>query len=103
SGSLTGKRLRMVEDGFLVGLMAKRILEGFGAVVAGPYGRLADALMAARGERFDGAVLDFNLAGETAEPLADLLLVRGVPFCFLTATSVKALNHAMTNSRFVSG
>src|SRR5207247_5516259 len=84
SGSLAGKRLLMVEDEFLVGLMAKRILEGFGAVVAGPYGRLADALVAAKGERFDGAVLDFNLAGETAEPLADLLLARGVPFTFLT-------------------
>src|SRR5262249_19044855 len=59
SGSLAGKRLLMVEDEFLVGLMAKRIMEGFGAVVAGPYGRLADAITAAKGERFDGAVLDF--------------------------------------------
>ena len=58
SGSLAGKRLLMVEDEFLVGLMAKRILEGFGAVVAGPYGRLADALMAAKADPFDGAVLE---------------------------------------------
>jgi PAS domain S-box-containing protein len=97
SGSLAGKSLLMVEDEFLVGLMAKRILEGFGAVVAGPYGRLADALMAAKGERFDGAVLDFNLAGETAEPLADLLLARGVPFCFLTGYHRDSIDRRYAN------
>jgi len=97
SGSLAGRRLLMVEDEFLVGLMAKRILEGFGAVVAGPYGRLADALMAAKGERFDGAVIDFNLAGETAEPLADLLLARGVPFCFLTGYHRDSIDRRYAN------
>jgi len=97
AGSLAGKRLLMVEDEFLVGLMAKRILEGFGAVVAGPYGRLADALTAAKGERFDGAVLDFNLAGETAEPLADLLLARGVPFTFLTGYHRDSIDRRFAN------
>jgi PAS domain S-box-containing protein len=97
SGSLSGKRLLMVEDEFLVGLMAKRILEGFGAVVAGPYGRLADAIVAAKGEIFDGAVLDFNLAGETAEPLADLLLARGVPFAFLTGYHRDSIDRRYAN------
>ena len=97
SGSLAGKRLLMVEDEFLVGLMAKRILEGFGAVVAGPYGRLADALEAAKGERFDGAVLDFNLAGETAEPLADLLQAHGVPFTFLTGYHRDSIDRRYAN------
>jgi PAS domain S-box-containing protein len=95
--SLSGKRLLMAEDEFLVGLMAKRILEGFGAVVAGPYGRLADALVAAKSERFDGAVLDFNLAGEIAEPLADLLLARGVPFCFLTGYHRDSIDRRYAN------
>jgi len=97
ASSLLGKRLLMVEDEFLVGLMAKRILEGFGAVVAGPYGRLADALMAAKGERFDGAVLDFNLACETAEPLADLLLAHGVPFTFLTGYHRDSIDRRFAN------
>jgi PAS domain S-box-containing protein len=97
ANSLSGKRLMMVEDEFLVGLMAKRILEGFGAVVAGPYGRLADALTAAKEGRFDGAVLDFNLAGETAEPLADLLLARGVPFAFLTGYHRDSIDRRYAN------
>ena len=73
----------MVEDEFRVGMMAKKILEHLGAHVSGPYARLADGLAAARDGHFDGALLDFNLAGELADPLADLLSARGVPFAFL--------------------
>ncbi|MBS0537663.1 MAG: response regulator [Proteobacteria bacterium] len=82
--SLAGKHLLMVEDEFLVGMMAKKILERLGARVSGPYARLADGLAVARNGSFDGALLDFNLGGELAEPLADLLISRGVPFAFLT-------------------
>jgi CheY-like chemotaxis protein len=74
----------MVEDEFLVGMMAKKLLESLGAVVIGPYARLTDGIAAAKAERFDGALLDFNLAGELAEPLADFLIAHGVPFIFLT-------------------
>jgi two-component sensor histidine kinase len=81
---LAGKRLLMVEDEFLVGMMAKRLLESMGAAVLGPYVSLADGLAAAKREHFDGALLDFNLAGEQASPLADQLLARGIPFAFLT-------------------
>jgi PAS domain S-box-containing protein len=97
AGSLAGKRLLMVEDEFLIGLMAKRIMESLGAIVAGPYGRLADALAAAKNDGFDGAVLDFNLAGETAEPLADLLLARGVPFAFLTGYHRDSIDRRYAN------
>ena len=48
SRSLAGKRLLMVEDEFLVGMMAKKLLESFGATVLGPYARLADGLAAAQ-------------------------------------------------------
>lgn len=82
--SLAGKRLLMVEDEYLVGMMAKKLLESLGATVLGPYARLGDGLDAARRERFDGALLDFNLAGELAEPLADYLIAHGIPFVFLT-------------------
>jgi len=81
---LAGVRLMVVEDEMLVGMLLKRTLEGFGAVVVGPYARLADGLAAARSERFDGAVLDLNLAGELANPIADQLLAHSVPFLFLT-------------------
>ena len=33
----------------------------------------------------DAVVLDVNLGGETAHPVADLFVARGVPFLFTTA------------------
>ncbi|WP_422010179.1 HWE histidine kinase domain-containing protein [Reyranella sp.] len=95
--SLTGRRLLMVEDEVLVGMMAKRIVEDLGATVLGPYGGLADGLAAARSERFDGALLDFNLAGEFADPLADLLIARGVPFVFITGYQRDSIDRRYAN------
>ncbi|MBN9089448.1 MAG: response regulator [Reyranella sp.] len=94
---LSGKRLLMVEDEFLVGMMAKKLLESLGAIVIGPYARLADGLAAAKVERFDGALLDFNLAGELAEPLADFLTAHGVPFVFLTGYQRDSIDRRYAN------
>jgi PAS domain S-box-containing protein len=95
--SLAGRRLLMVEDEVLVGMMAKRILEDLGATVLGPYGGLADGMAAARSEHFDGALLDFNLAGELADPLADLLIARGVPFIFITGYQRDSIDRRYAN------
>ena len=95
--SLAGKHLLMVEDEFLVGMMAKKILEHLGAQVSGPYARLADGMSAAKSGSFDGALLDFNLAGELAEPLADLLISRGVPFAFLTGYQRDSIDRRYAN------
>ncbi len=94
---LSGRRLLMVEDEFLVGMMAKQQLESLGATVIGPYARLADGLAAAKAERFDGALLDFNLAGELAEPLADFLIALGVPFVFLTGYQRDSIDRRYAN------
>lgn len=95
--SLAGRRLLMVEDEVLVGMMAKRILEDLGATVLGPYGGLADGMAAAHSEHFDGALLDFNLAGELADPLADLLIARGVPFIFITGYQRDSIDRRYAN------
>jgi PAS domain S-box-containing protein len=95
--SLIGKRLLMVEDEFLVGMMAKRLLEEMGAAIVGPYASLAEGLAAAKSERFDGALLDFNLAGEHADPLADYLTAQSVPFVFLTGYQRDSIDHRYAN------
>ena len=95
--SLAGMRLMVVEDELLVSMLLQDILTDLGAEVAGPYGRLADALVAAKGERFDGAILDLNLAGQQAEPLADLLLARGVPFVFITGYQRDSIDRRYAN------
>ena len=63
----------------------------------GPYARLADGIAAAKTERFDGALLDFNLAGELAEPLADFLIAHGVPFVFLTGYQRDSIDRRYAN------
>ena len=89
---LAGKRILVVEDEFLVAMLVGRILGSLGASTVGPYGRLADALAAVQTEPFDGAVLDLNLHGESAEPLADQLNAQGKPFLFITGYQREGLD-----------
>lgn len=96
-GSLAGKRLLMVEDEFLVGMMVKKNLEGLGATVIGPFGRLADGIAAAKADGLDGALLDFNLGGKLADPLADLLIARGIPFVFITGYQRDSIDRRYAN------
>jgi DNA-binding response OmpR family regulator len=82
--SLSGLRILVVEDEFLLALSLEEELRRAGAEIAGPYNSLAAALEAARRETFDIATLDVNLAGEMVYPLADLLLAQGKTFLFLS-------------------
>ncbi|MBI3199463.1 MAG: response regulator [Rhodospirillales bacterium] len=95
--SLADKRLLVVEDELLVSMLVRRMLDELGAVVVATCGRLVDAMAAAKAERFDGAILDLNLAGEPADPLADLLLARGVPFVFITGYQRDSLDRRYAN------
>jgi CheY-like chemotaxis protein len=74
-----------VEDEYF---LAQDIVQGLraeGADVVGPVGAVCDALdLIDATERIDAAVLDLNLRGELAYPVADALTERGVPFVFAT-------------------
>jgi hypothetical protein len=63
--------------------------------VAGPYGRLADAL--GKGKAAPTVIPDLTLAGESAEPLADLLLAHGVPFVFITGYQRESIDRRYAN------
>jgi len=81
---LSGKRILVVEDEFLVAAMLCDFLEDAGAVTLGPVGRVADGLEAIAGGGFDLAVLDWNLCGESSLPLAEALTAAGMPFVIAT-------------------
>ncbi len=83
---LAGKRILVVEDEFLIALDIERILEAAKAEHIS-VGRNRDALLALQGDRFDLAILDYKLNGDTSDPVADRLVELGVPFIFLTGTS----------------
>jgi PAS domain S-box-containing protein len=94
---LAGKRILLVEDEFLVRLLIERIVVALGATVVGPFGRLADGLAAARREELDCAILDLNLGGESATPLADILAARGLPFLFVTGYQRDSIDRRYAN------
>jgi len=65
-------------------MMMEDLLTELGIDVVGPFGTVADAMIAAQSEPFDVAILDVNLDGGTVYPLAQLLAERDVPFAFVT-------------------
>jgi DNA-binding response OmpR family regulator len=82
---LKDKTVLVVEDDYFIAMELCRNLETAGAEVIGPVGRVGDALAKiARSDRIDGALLDLNLHGAMAFPVADKLCERGVPFMFTT-------------------
>ncbi|MFT8242817.1 response regulator [Roseomonas sp. BN140053] len=77
---LEGRLVLVVEDETLVAMLVEDTLLDAGARVLGPVATVAAALALVEKEVPDVAVLDLNLAGETSEPLADVLTKLGVPF-----------------------
>ena len=89
---LTGKRILLVEDEVLIAEMVVDMLEGLGATVIGPATSLETGLSLAGSEDIDAAVLDVNLRGKRIDPIADLLIARGVPVVFATGYGKAAGN-----------
>lgn len=85
-GLLAGRRLLVVEDEWLIAGQLRRTLERAGAVVLGPALSIEQALALLADEPpLDGALLDLNLRGELATPVARHLAERDVPFLLVTA------------------
>jgi DNA-binding response OmpR family regulator len=85
---LGGKRVLVAEDEAIVAMLVEDELLEAGAEVVGPAGSVSDALRlieaAARDGGLSAAVLEINLEGEAAKPVADTLAALGVPFLFAT-------------------
>jgi len=82
---LAGCHILLVEDEYMLADEMNGELVDQGAVVVGPVGTLDQALALVRNApRVDGAVLDLNLGGEPAFPVADLLIERRIPMIFTT-------------------
>ncbi|GLH78227.1 response regulator [Bradyrhizobium sp. SSBR45G] len=82
---LRDRHILIIEDEYMLADELRCELGEAGATVLGPVGTVADALVLIEREGLiEGAVLDVNLRGEMAFPVADLLIERGVPFVFTT-------------------
>jgi CheY-like chemotaxis protein len=81
---VAGLRLLVVEDEMLIAMTIEDVLTDLGCIVVGPAGSVAKALEILKHQDVDGAILDLNLKGEQALPVAEALHKRGTPFFFLT-------------------
>ncbi len=86
------KRILLVEDEGLVGMMMRDMLADLGYAVVGPYCSIAEANGALDTERYDCAVLDLNLRGDMVYPVVDLLAKRGTPIVFVTGYGPESMD-----------
>ncbi len=82
--TLSGKRILVVEDEYLVAGFIEDALNELGAVVVGPVYRIQEGVSLAREEQIDAAVLDVNLNNQRSDPIAEVLRARGIPFILAT-------------------
>ena len=81
---LRGARVLVVEDEYFIADDLRRVLNAAGAIVVGPFHSIDAARAALDDGEFDCAVLDLNLNGESAVPIADRLLAVGRSFAIAT-------------------
>ena len=85
--NLSGRRVLLVEDEFLLVMELEDLLARGGCTVLGPAASVSQALAVLDGEQPDVALLDVNLKGERATPVAAALQERGVPYVLITGYS----------------
>ncbi len=91
---LKGLRVLVVEDVGMVAMALKSMLEEIGCEVVGMAARLREAEEMARREKLDGVLLDLNLGGQFAYPVADILKERDIPFILMSGYDAGQLHPA---------
>ena len=85
SSTLRDRRILVVEDEYLIAMMLRDALEDVGSVVVGPVPSVEKAIKTiAADSNIDAAILDVNLGGVMAYPVAEALIARNIPFVFTT-------------------
>ena len=99
---LTGRCILIGEDEHIVARSLGRVLERWGAVIVGPAPTVESALALLRSTaRLDGAVVDVNLRGVMAYPVADALIARAVPLVFTSGYAETAIPEGYRSLRML--
>lgn len=85
----TSRSILIVEDEPLIAMMLEDFLESLGHNVHATCENLPDALTEVEKGGFDIAILDVNLSGQTAWPVAHKLRENGIPFVIATGGHVE--------------
>ena len=81
----------LVEDEPLVRMMLVDLIQEIGHRVMVEAGNLDDAYLLAKREEYDLAIIDINLNGMNAGPVAEAVAGRGLPFLFLSGYGSKSI------------
>jgi CheY-like chemotaxis protein len=87
----------VVEDEMMIRMMMSDMLEDLGHGVSAEAGDVAEASKLAETAKFDLAILDMNLNGQTVIPVAEILETRGLPFIFATGYGAGGLPEKFRN------
>ncbi len=77
-------RVLVVEDELLIALDLTQMLQGLGCTVIGPAGSADKALHLIETQHPDVALLDEDLRGTPATPIAEALRLQRIPFAILS-------------------
>jgi CheY-like chemotaxis protein len=86
---MSGRSILVVEDEPLIAMMLEDFLETLGHKVHATCGDVEGAIAEAEKGGFDVAILDVNLNGETAWPIAKALRDKHIPFVIATGGHVE--------------
>jgi ActR/RegA family two-component response regulator len=81
---LAGKRVLIVEDDDILAITLAEELAAQGVKVIGPSATVVDAVDVIATTDLDAAIVDINLRGKAAFPVADALADRHIAFVFAT-------------------
>ena len=84
-------RILIVEDEPIIALGLEDVLVDAGFQIAGVAGKLEKALALIESGACDVAIVDANLAGVSASPVAIALAARGIPFIVMSGYSPEQL------------
>ncbi|CAA9544861.1 MAG: hypothetical protein AVDCRST_MAG23-2442 [uncultured Sphingosinicella sp.] len=88
---LRGARILIVEDEYYLAEDIADALTDRGVEVLGPVGTIEEASQAVSRADFDCAIVDMNLRGDMAFPIADQLGQAGIPFLIATGYNSASL------------
>ena len=79
---LQGCRVLIAEDEYFLANDLAQAFKQCGAHIVGPCSEFEDAFLQAAKDHLDAAIIDINLHGKKAFPVADALALHGIPFVF---------------------
>jgi CheY-like chemotaxis protein len=100
-----GRRILVVEDEVIIGMMATDMLEDMGATVLGPALNVAQGVRLAESEEADAALVDINLDGTRSDAVVEVLARRGIPIVVTTGygkAAAKGGGHAVLEKPYTA-